>query len=117
MGIAILIIFSIGLYQVGKWVVLAFLKKRNVAAATEVCVASVTQQVQPSRVESWASYETPTFLRRGMPYPVLAKKEKAKRRARKPKQLKAAPAPTEESFPMGDWTLFATEGENHVTAH
>lgn len=120
MGIAILVIFSIGLYQAGKWVAFKALPKRDVAAATDSCVAAVTQQVQSEAAtpvkQSWAGYEAPTFVRRGMPFPVLVKKVKAKR-VRKPK-LNAAPAPLEEAFPMGDWTLFAnTEGGNHVTTH
>lgn len=120
MGIAILVIFSIGLYHVGKWAFFKALPQRDVAAATDSCVAAAAQQVQSEAAtpveQSWAGYEAPTFVRRGMAYPVLAKKGKAKR-VRKPK-LKAAVAPLEEAFPMGDWTLFANiEGDHHVTTH
>jgi hypothetical protein len=118
MGIAILVIFSIGLYQVGKWAVFKAISPSTVAAKTETVVMETSQPVQAavSVEQSWVGFEAPTFVRRGMPFPVL--KEKAKRkRAKKPK-LEAAPAPLEEAFPMGDWTLFAnTEGDHHVTTH
>lgn len=111
MGIAILIIFSIGLYQVGKWSLGRFINKPRAVVATEA-----TQSVQSEVliVPNWAGYEAPTFVRRGMPFPVLTKKVKAKR-ARKPKP---ALNPEVDSFPMGDWTLFAKfEGENHGATH
>jgi len=110
MGIAILVIFSIGLYQLGKWVWGRFNKKPLAVVATEA-----TQQALPevSTEQNWVGYEAPTFVRRGMPFPVLTAKVKTKR-ARK--QKVAAP-PEEDSFPMGDWTLFAKHdgGENHAT--
>ena len=119
MGIAILVIFSIGLYQAGKWVVFKAIPSRDAAIATEVVAVSaqsVQSEVAVSVEQSWAGYEAPTFVRRGMPFPVLKEKVKAKR-VRKPK-LKAAPAPVGDVFPMGDWTLFANiEGDHHVTAH
>lgn len=118
MGVAILVIFSIGLYQVGKWSVFKAISKRTVTAKAEAVVMETSQPVQAavSVEQSWAGYEVPTFVRHGMPFPVLEKKAKRKR-ASKPK-LKAAPAPLEETFPMGDWTLFTKiEGENHVTTH
>lgn len=117
MGIAILVIFSIGLYQVGKWAVFKAAPSRTVTAKAETVVMESSQQVQSevSVVQSWASFEAPTFVRRGMPFPVLTEKVK-KKRVRKSKP-KVVPAP-EEVFPMGDWTLFAKmEGENHVTTH
>lgn len=117
MGIAILVIFSIGLYQVGKWAVFKAISPSAVAE-TEMVVMETSQPVQAAVLveQSWVGFEAPTFVRRGMPFPVL--KEKAKRkRAKKPK-LEAAPAPLEEAFPMGDWTLFANiEGDHHVTTH
>ncbi len=120
MGIAILVIFSIGLYQAGKWVVFKAIPKRDEVATATVSGVAVAQQAQPEAVtvveQSWTGYEAPTFVRRGLPFPVLTEKKKAKR-VRKPK-LKAAPAPVEDAFPMGDWTLFAnTEGDHHVTTH
>jgi hypothetical protein len=121
MGIAILVIFSIGLYQAGKWVVFKALPKRDdVVSTTDFSVTAAAQQVQPEAVttveQSWAGYEAPTFVRRGLPFPVLMEKVK-KKRVRKSK-LKAVPAPEEDLFPMGDWTLFANhEGDHHVTTH
>lgn len=118
MGIAILVIFSIGLYQAGKWAVFKAISPRTATAKDEAVVMESSQSVQSevSVEQSWVGFEAPTFVRRGMPFPVL--KEKAKRkRAKKPK-LEAAPAPLEEAFPMGDWTLFANiEGDHHVTTH
>lgn len=111
MGIAILVIFSIGLYQMGKWVWGRFNKKPLAVVATEA-----TQQALPevSTEQNWVGYEAPTFVRRGMPFPVLTAKVKTKRVR---KQKVAAPPPEEDSFPMGDWTLFAKHdgGENHAT--
>lgn len=119
MGIAILVIFSIGLYQAGKWVVFKAIPSRDAAIATEVVAVSaqsVQSEVAVSVEQNWAGYEAPTFVRRGMPFPVLKEKVKAKR-VRKPK-LKTAPAPVGDVFPMGDWTLFANiERDHHVTAH
>ena len=113
MGIAILVIFSIGLYQAGKWVVFRAVPSTEVVA---VSTHPVQTEVAVSVEQNWAGYEAPTFVRRGLPYPVLTKKVKTKR-VRKPK-LKATPAPMEDVFPMGDWTLFANiEGDRHVTAH
>ena len=119
MGIAILVIFSIGLYHVGKWLVSKAIPPLDVARATEVVAVSaqsVQSEVAVSVEQNWAGYEAPTFVRRGMPFPALKEKVKAKR-VRKPK-LKTAPAPVGDVFPMGDWTLFANiEGDRHVTAH
>lgn len=118
MGIAILVIFSIGLYQVGKWAVFKGIPSRTATAKAETAVMETTQQVQSAALVelNWAAYEVPTFVRRGIPFPVLTEKVK-KKRVRKSKP-KAASAPEEELFPMGDWTLFAKmEGENHVTTH
>ena len=108
MGIAILVIFSIGLYSVGKWAWGRFINKPRPAVATE---ATQSVQSEVSSEFNWAALEVPTFVRRGMPFPVLTKKVKA-RRVRK---TKAAISPEVDSFPTGDWNLFAKfEGENHA---
>lgn len=109
MGIAILVIISIGLYQIGKWALGRFIEKPRAALAT---VATQSVQSEVSSEPNWAVYEAPTFVRRGLPFPVLTVKAKA-RRVRKPK---AALNPQVESVSMGDWTLFSTcEGEIHAT--
>lgn len=111
MGIAILVIFSIGLYQIGKW---AF--GRFISSKPRAVVATAPTQAVQSEVaieQNWAGYEAPTFVRRGLPYPVLTEKVKAKRKSRKTKAVQNSEV---DSFPMGDWTLFAKfEGENRAT--
>lgn len=108
MGIAILVIFSIGLYQVGKWAFGRFISKPRAVVATE---ATQVVQSEVAIEPNWAGYEAPAFVRRGLPFPVLTKKVKAKR----VRKSTAAPSPEVDSFPMGDWTLFAkVEGENHA---
>lgn len=109
MGIAILVIFSTGLYQIGKWVWGKFINKPRAIATTEP-----TQQALPivSTEPNWDGYEAPTFARRGMPLPVLTAKVKAKR----VRKSKAAPTPEVESYQMGNRVLFSKfERDNHAT--
>lgn len=109
MGIAVLLIFSIGLYQIGKWALGRFFNKLRAALAT---IATQSVQSEVSSEPNWSGFEVPTFVRRGFPFPVLTVKAKA-RRVRK---TKVALNPEVESFPQGDWSLFsASEGENHAT--
>jgi hypothetical protein len=109
MGIAILAIFSIGLFQIGKWASSRFINKPRAALATE---ATQSVQSEVSSEPNWSGYEAPTFVRRGLPFPVLTVKAKARRM----RKTKAALNPEVESFPTGDWTLFsAGEGEIHAT--
>jgi hypothetical protein len=111
MGIVLLVVFAVGLYIIGRALfrAVAGLFKTRPAVATE---ATQSVQSEVSGEVDWAALEVPTFVRRGLPFPVLTKKVKAKR-VRKPK---VALNPDVASFPVGDWTLFAKfEGENHAT--
>ena len=105
MGIAILVIFSLGLFQLCKALFLYF--KPRVAVTAETAKST---QSEVSSEPNWSSYEIPTFIRRGLPSPVLIKKVKAKR-VRKPK---FALNPMGESSSLGDENLLSTsEGDNH----
>jgi len=108
MGIAILVIFSLGLFQLCKALFLYF--KPRVAVTTEAAETAKSTQSEVSSEPNWSSYEIPTFIRRGLPSPVLIKKVKAKR-VRKPK---FALNQMGEPSSLGDENLLSTsEGDNH----
>jgi len=93
--IAILAVFAIFLYQAGKWVVFKAIPSRTKAKAGKHADVAEPPLLVVT-VEDWERYETPTFIRRGIPFPVL--KEKARREAKRRKPKQTAP---------GDWILLA----------
>ncbi len=97
MGIAILVIFSVGVYIVLRTIArlaIGYYKPRTktveVAQAPSIDpavlpeVSNVSETTEVPDASGLAIFDIPTFLRRGMPYPVLA--EKKIKRARKAKQ-------------------------------
>lgn len=79
MGIFILLMMAWAAYSAIRAVV-AFIKPRMKARLTTMAPAA-SMPNEPS----WAGLETPTFIRRGIPFPVLA--EKKKKRIRRTKAV------------------------------
>jgi len=81
MGIFILLIMAWAVYSAIR-AVIAFIKPRiKTKLATRTPAASMPNQ------PNWAGLETPTFIRRGIPFPVLT--EKRKKRIRRTKAVDA----------------------------
>ena len=79
MGIFILLMMAWAVYSAIRAVVV-FIKPRIKAKfATRTQVATMPNE------PNWAGFETPTFIRRGIPFPVLT--EKKKKRIRKTKAV------------------------------
>ena len=78
MGIIILAVLALGIFTVLRMVFGFFKARISVKAAVE------KNLIQPVSDEpSWAVFEVPAFIRRGMQYPVLSEKKKRTRKAKK----------------------------------
>lgn len=77
MGIMILLGIAWAIYVAVRGVVVFIKSRLKKSPAIKDCVESIPNE------SNWASFETPTFIRRGLAFPVLT--EKKKRRVRKAK--------------------------------
>ena len=81
MGIFILLMLAWAVYSAIRAVVAHIEPRIKTKPATRTLAASMPNE------SNWAAFETPTFIRRGIPFPVLI--EKKKKRIRKTKAVDA----------------------------
>ncbi len=79
MGIFILLMMAWAFYSAIRAVVVFIKPRIKAKLATRAQAASMPNE------PNWADFETPTFIRRGIPFPVLT--EKKKKRIRKTKAV------------------------------
>ncbi len=79
MGIFILLMMAWAFYSAIRAVVVFIKPRIKAKLATRAPAASMPNE------PNWAGFETPTFIRRGIPFPVLT--EKKKKRIRKTKAV------------------------------
>jgi len=79
MGIFILLMMAWAVYSAIRAVVVFIKPRIKAKLATRAQAASMPNE------PNWAGFETPTFIRRGIPFPVLT--EKKKKRIRKTKAV------------------------------
>jgi hypothetical protein len=81
MGIVILVMLALALYSAIRAVVVFIKPRMRAKPATRTPAASMPNE------PNWADLETPTFIRRGIAFPVLT--EKKKKRIRRTKAVDA----------------------------
>ena len=74
MGIVILLMLAWAVYSAIRAVVVFIKPRMRAKPATRTPAASMPNE------PNWAELETPTFIRRGLPFPVLTEKKKRVRK-------------------------------------
>ncbi len=86
MGILILAVLAMGVLTTGRWVVsfiLPYLKRIN-AGEKPSSIAQTVVVLDGQKGIDFSGFETPSFLRRGMQYPILTEKKIGRKRKTKP---------------------------------